>query len=109
MSLDLEGLLVRLAPENVRARTPLDRYRDFRKVFLGSEEGRRVLDDILWLGSVTRPLPAHGDPHLIHLNEGGRCMALKIAALAHVEPPDKPPSRETKTDRAANQQWIKER
>ncbi len=108
-SLDIEALLVRLVPAAMHARQPLDRYRDFCKVFLGSEEGRRVLDDILFLGCVTRPLAVRGGPYLTHYNEGQRCMALKIAAIAHVEPPDKPVSRETEDDRrAANLQWIKE-
>jgi len=105
--IDIEELLVRLVPENVRDRSPLDRYRDFRKVFLGSDEGRRVLDDILYLGSVSRPL-GRADPYTTHVNEGRRCMALKIAAVTHVEPPDKPVSRAASQGRAANRQWIEE-
>lgn len=107
--LDIEALLLRLVPENVASRLPMDRYRDFRKVFLGSEEGRRVLDDILWLGRVNRPLAVRGDPYSTHTNEGQRYMALKIAAITHIEPPPEPVSREPGDDRrAANRQWMKE-
>ena len=107
--LDIEALLIRLAPVQMAARLAIDRYRDFRKVFLTTDEGRRVLDDILWLGQVSRPLDGRGDPYVLHASEGRRRMALTIAAITHVEPPSEAVSRDPKRDDnvAANRKWIK--
>ncbi len=107
--LNIEALLARLAPAQMAERRPIDRYRDFRRVFLSTDEGRRVLDDILWLAHVNRPLSGRDNPYVLNSSEGQRVLALKIAAIAHIEPPAEPVGRKSADDGvAANRQWIKE-
>lgn len=70
---------------------PMDRYRDFQKVF-GTDEGKRVLREILSWGRIFRS-PVLGkpiDPYAMAVTFGERNMALKLMATIHTEPPDKP-------------------
>lgn len=65
-----------------------DRYRDFKQVF-GSEQGQRVLLEILSWGHVTRlPLPMAGpiDPIRFAINEGQRRVVLRILHTMNFEP-----------------------
>lgn len=70
---------------------PLDRYRDFRNVFLGSEQGRRVLKQILSWAHFTKPtvvkIPI--DPYKVIHSEGERNLALRIFAIMLTEPKQK--------------------
>ena len=71
--------------------SPIDRYRDFRKVF-DTDEGKRVLREILSWGRMFRS-PILGkpiDPYAMAVAFGERNMALKLMATVHTEPPDKP-------------------
>jgi hypothetical protein len=71
--------------------TPMDRYRDFKKVF-GTAEGKRVLREIISWGRLLRP-PILGkpiDPYAMAVAFGERNLASKIMAAIHNEPPDKP-------------------
>ena len=71
--------------------SPIERYRDFRKVF-GTDEGKRVLREILSWGRMFRS-PVLGkpiDPYAMAVAFGERNMALKLMATVHTEPPDKP-------------------
>ena len=71
--------------------TPVDRYRDFRKVF-GTDEGKRVLSEILSWGRILR-VPVLGkpiDPYAMAVAFGERNLALKLMAAVNIEPPDKP-------------------
>lgn len=77
---------------------PNDRYHDFRKVFLETDEGRRVLKLILSWGHM---LNSHAigkpvDANRILLSEGGRNLALRILAVMMVEPPVKQTKQSTK-------------
>lgn len=70
--------------------TPMDRYRDFRKVF-GSDEGKRVLREILSWGRMFRA-PLLGkpiDPYAMAVAFGEKNIALKLLATVHSEPPEK--------------------
>ena len=67
-------------------RNPMDRYREFRQVFLGSDAGKRVLHDILSRGRIYRPSTHPGDPYKTHTNEGKRELALEILMILHREP-----------------------
>lgn len=72
--------------------TAMDRYRDFRRVFLGSDEGKRVLRELLAWGRMFRA-PAFGnpvDPHRMSIAFGERNIALKLLSTLHNEPPEKP-------------------
>jgi len=75
---------------------PLDRYRDFRQVFLSDDRGRRVLHEILSLGRMmSSPLPAAGqiDANRVLASEGRRTLALDIFAIIHCEPAISRPAR----------------
>ena len=66
----------------------MDAYRDMRKVFLGSEEGKRVLREILSWGRVFRS-PSFSspiDPYAMAVTFGERNMALKLLATINHEP-----------------------
>lgn len=71
-------------------RTKLDRYREFQKVFLGSEEGKRVLHDILGFAKLSAPIappfPEPVDEKRMMILEGGRELAIKILEVLHKEP-----------------------
>ena len=105
-ALEMADLLARLVPARITEHSRLDRYRDFRKVFLGTDEGRRVLDFILWMAHVTRPHNGVGSAELLHHAEGRRKLALEIAGITYVEPTDNVERRDGGV--AANKQWIKE-
>ncbi len=70
---------------------PMDRYRDFQKVF-GNAHGKRVLREILSWGRMFKS-PVLGkpiDPYAMAVAFGERNIALKIMAAIYNEPPDKP-------------------
>lgn len=78
---------------------PMDRYRDFKKVF-GTAEGKRVLREILSWGRMFRS-PVLGkpiDPYAMAVAFGERNMALKLMAAVYTEPKDKPQSTRKKHD-----------
>lgn len=74
--------------------TAMDRYQDFRRVFLGSEEGKRVLRELLAWGHCFRPsVPAAAgpiDPYAVVRNEGERNIALRLLKVVNTEPVDRP-------------------
>ena len=51
---------------------------DYRKVFIGSPEGKRVLLDLLQFCGVIRPVYVPGDLEATATNEGVRTVALTI-------------------------------
>lgn len=81
-------------PEDYSAR---DRYDDFRSVFLGSEQGRRALKQILTWGHVLRvPRQRHPiDPYFVVQTEGERSLALRMLAVMMVEPKELPTRQRT--------------
>ncbi len=78
---------------------PIDRYNDFRKVFLETEQGRRVFKQILGWGSLLRvhPMKSPIDPYMTERLEGQRNLVLRIFAIMLVEPPKRPDKQTTKT------------
>jgi hypothetical protein len=79
--------------------TPMDRYRDFRKLFLGSDEGKRVLREVLSWGRMFRA-PALGNPidsHRMAVAFGERNIALKLMATINIEPTAQPKPTRKKT------------
>lgn len=68
--------------------TEMDRYRDFRALFLGTDQGRRVLYEILGWGHMFRPSfqGAPIDPNRVMIHEGERNMALKVLSTINKEP-----------------------
>ncbi len=80
---------------------PLDRYNDFRKVFLETEQGRRVLRQVLGWGHLLKShlvrMPRPIDPYAILAAEGERNLALHIFSVMLVEPSERPDEQTTKT------------
>ena len=77
---------------------PLDRYNDFRKVFLETEQGRRVLRQVLGWGHLLKShliMPRPIDPYAILAVEGERNLALRIFSVMLVEPPERPDKQTT--------------
>ena len=71
--------------------SPVERHRDFQKVF-GTDDGKRVLREILSWGRMFRS-PVLGkpiDPYAMAVAFGERNIALKLLATVHTQPPDKP-------------------
>ena len=69
-----------------------DRYRDFRKVFMESEEGKRVLSEILAWGRLLLP-PSMGspvDPLMMAIQEGQRNIVRKLLVTINHDPPVRP-------------------
>lgn len=86
---DLNGVL-NSSFKNSENRTKLDRYRDFRTTFLASEEGKRVLHDILGFAKLSAPIappfPEPVDCNRMLILEGGRELAIKIVSVLTSEP-----------------------
>ncbi len=72
-----------------------DRYHDYRKVFMGSPEGKRVLRHIMDLGMVFKqpPITSPVDPYMQLAIIGRRYLALKILEIVNEEPTEKPTKR----------------
>jgi hypothetical protein len=85
---DPEGLLRELTAGS-GAYTEMDRYREFRSVFLDTEAGRRVLHQILAWGHIWTTSMSQ-TPHEMAFSEGERNLGLKILAAVEVEPPTRP-------------------
>jgi len=69
-----------------------DRYHDFRRIFTGSAEGKRVLAEILSWGHLLKSSVASFpiDPYLTHIREGERNLALRLLATVNNEPQERP-------------------
>lgn len=84
--------------------TELERYKDFRQLFMGSDQGKRVLYQIIGWGHMFRPsasLAGH-EPYRTMFHEGERNLTLRIFNAVHVEPKEKPTravSQRPKTER----------
>lgn len=86
---DLFRELAALRQEN---RTNMDRYREWRAVF-GTEQGKRVLDDILAFCHMGHSSIKPGgpiDPYAVLANEGERRLGLKISTTYSAEPTAQP-------------------
>tara|TARA_R110000772_G_scaffold36387_1_gene87058 strand:- start:2366 stop:2719 length:354 start_codon:yes stop_codon:yes gene_type:complete len=70
-------------------RTKVDRYRDFSAVFNGTDQGKRVLYEILaWAGIYRPSTPDRGpiDVHRVFEDIGRKKMGLEILAVLNKEP-----------------------
>lgn len=77
-----------------------DRFRDFRTVFMGSDEGKRVLREILRWTHQSRPSFAVAgpiDPYRTHIHEGERNIGLRLIDTLTRQPrPQRPRRANTK-------------
>jgi len=90
---DPEAFLAELAnshpgKKNYRA---TDRYRDFRRVFLDTDEGRRVLHEIFSFCGMFQPI-RNLETNEVFFREGERNVALKIMTTMNAEPKARPTS-----------------
>jgi len=60
------------------------RYINYQRVF-GSEEGKRVLYDMMEYHSFLKPTYEKGDPHETAFNEGGRNVILRILTYINAD------------------------
>lgn len=83
--------------------TDMERYKDFREVFFGSEQGQRVFKEILGMGymlNTTVKYNKYGvDTNATLITTGERKLALLIHKTATHEPAMAPPKRQTKKRR----------
>ena len=88
---DIRAFIEALRPLQVRAEgpyKPIDRYRDFSRVF-GTDEGKRVLSQIIDLCEGKPPSDAEIASHaLLAKRAGMRFVGQKIAFYATVAPRD---------------------
>jgi len=84
------GVVLGLPPKSDY--TKADRYRDFRKVFMETPEGQRVLRELFEWGHMFRANIAARpiDPYLTHFLEGERNIALRVLNTLAKEPTDIP-------------------
>ncbi len=77
--------------------TSKDQYHDFRRIFMETEEGKRVLRRIMELGSVFQQpaLVSPIDPYMLSAIHGRRYLALKILSIVNNEPME-PPKQTTR-------------
>lgn len=82
---------------------PKERYHDFRKIFLGSNEGKRVLREIVsWGRLLKQPIIGNPiDPYSMAIQLGERNIALRLLATLFNEPPE-PPTRAKKHHEVKN-------
>lgn len=93
---DPEAFFAELAASHPggRYKTSMDRYQDFRRVFLDSEQGRRVLYEILlWshIGKASAP-GADFNPYETMFRDGERAIGIKLMITMNAEPKARPTS-----------------
>ena len=98
---DIESLFADLAQTHPgRGRYGrMDRYRDFRAVFLGSDQSKRVLYEILEMGHLLASPALIGayDTNRTFVACGEQALAGAIFKIVHIEPKE-PPSRQVSTE-----------
>lgn len=99
MSEDIDGPAELFhAARKGRERNKLDRYRDFRQVFLATEAGRRVLDDLLFMARFHERTAVKGDALETYFREGQRSVALQVLIILEREPGQPPQRQQTRED-----------
>ena len=96
---DPEAFFAELASAHPGKRyTRLDKYRDFRRVFLDSEQGMRVLYEILSWGNVfsSTATIANFEPYQTMFHDGENNIALRIMSTMNAEPKERPTSSKEK-------------
>lgn len=72
-----------------------ERYADFSRLFLGSDQGRRVLRELVARGRLFRP-KAHGSPidtNKVMIEEGEQNYVRWLLYVIYNEPKQKPPKQ----------------
>lgn len=90
---DPEAFLSQLAASHPGKRySKMDRYRDFRRLFLDTDQGRRVLFEILSWGHIFRCPAAMSkfDPYETLYHNGEANMAKRLMSTMNAEPKERP-------------------
>jgi hypothetical protein len=96
-SFDLEELLATLRHARAgKQYTPMDRYRDFRQVFLGSDQGKRVLWELLGFSHLMRHSHSPGDPYTTAFKCGEQNVGHRILFTLNSEPKEQPAKANSK-------------
>jgi hypothetical protein len=86
---DPEAFFAELVNSHPGKYKPVDRYRDFRRVFLDTEEGKRVLHEIFSFCGMFRPI-RNLETNAVIFHEGERNVGLKIMTTMNAEPKERP-------------------
>ena len=92
---DPEAFLAELAASHPgKGYKPMDRYRDFQRVFLGDEQGKRVLYEVMtFCGMFRSAAPrAKFDPYETMFFNGQQDIGFRLLAAMHAEPKARPAS-----------------
>ena len=92
---DPEAFLAELAATHPgKGYAKMDRYRDFRRVFLADDQSRRVLYEVLsFCGMFRSAAPrANFDPHQTMFFNGQQDIAFRLLATMNAEPKARPAS-----------------
>ena len=90
---DFEALLAEITRARISPDyTEMDRYRDFRQVFMGTDAGKRALAIILGWGHIVRNAAAlaNHDTNKTQFFNGENNLALRILSTVYVEPKPRP-------------------
>lgn len=93
---DAESIFTTLSAAHPQNYAPMDMYRDFRAVFLSTDQGRRVLHEILKRGHYFGPAIPRSpqiDPYRLAMGEGARQLVLGVLDTANNEPQAGRPTR----------------
>jgi len=78
--------------------TRMERYKDFRAVFMGSDAGKRVLWQILRWGKMFGTVAQPNNPHMTYFRDGERNIGLRIMHTMNAEPAEQPTKVITKQE-----------
>lgn len=93
MSEESEVLTLVLNLPNPGPYDELDQYRDFRQLFLGSDQGKRVLYELVSRAGLFRPKFKRTnpiDPHRVTMEVGGENFLKEMLRTIVIEPKAKP-------------------
>ena len=92
MTDDIDAFLSELSNARPQSYTAMERYADFRAVFLGSDQGKRVLHEILSWGHLYRSSAqvANFDPYKTMYCDGQRSIGIKTMMVINNEPRSQP-------------------
>jgi hypothetical protein len=78
-----------------------DQYHDFRQLFMGTEQGKKVFAQILEWGHLLRPSSSGKpiDPYLTHVHDGESNIARKLLVTVINEPPEPQAKQQSKPKR----------
>ena len=95
---DLDAFFAELQQSHPGKYDKMDRFRDFQRVFLESEQGKRVLYEILLWCHITRPSAplAKFDPYETMFLDGERSIGIQIMVTMNAEPRVRPTSTKEK-------------